>query len=63
MLMWQNSRGSVALSAVELVIPFAAIAYVGIYGLSYGGLNAMQALTRNSDVFAAVRLHHCRLEA
>ena len=26
---------------------------VGIYGLSYGGLNAMQGLTRNSDVFAA----------
>lgn len=28
-------------------------ARIGIYGLSYGGLNAMQALTRNSDVFAA----------
>ena len=28
-------------------------ARVGIYGLSYGGLNTMQALTRNSDVFAA----------
>ena len=26
---------------------------IGIYGLSYGGLNAMQALTRNSDVFSA----------
>ena len=26
---------------------------IGIYGLSYGGLNVMQALTRNSDVFSA----------
>ena len=26
---------------------------IGIHGLSYGGLNAMQALTRNSDLFAA----------
>lgn len=26
---------------------------IGIHGLSYGGLNTMQALTRNSDVFAA----------
>ena len=26
---------------------------IGIYGLSYGGLNTMQAMTRNSDVFAA----------
>jgi len=26
---------------------------VGAYGLSYGGLNTMQALSRNSDVFAA----------
>jgi len=26
---------------------------IGIYGLSYGGLNALQALSRNSDVFAA----------
>ena len=25
----------------------------GIYGLSYGGLNAMQAVSRNSDLFAA----------
>lgn len=26
---------------------------IGIYGLSYGGLNTMQAISRNSDVFAA----------
>eukprot|EP01047_Picozoa_sp_COSAG01_P012195 COSAG01_NODE_544_length_15682_cov_107.959379_7_plen_436_part_00 len=33
--------------------PNVDAARIGIYGLSYGGLNAMQALTRNSDVFAA----------
>lgn len=26
---------------------------IGIHGLSYGGLNCLQALSRNSDVFAA----------
>eukprot|EP00949_MAST-11_sp_MAST-11-sp1_P003768 g3768.t1 len=26
---------------------------IGVYGLSYGGLNAMQAVSRNSDLFAA----------
>ena len=26
---------------------------VALYGLSYGGLNTLQGLTRNSDVFAA----------
>lgn len=32
---------------------FVDAAHIGIYGLSYGGLNTLQALTRNSDVFAA----------
>ena len=34
-------------------LPNVDAKHVGAYGLSYGGLNTMQALSRNSEVFAA----------
>ena len=34
-------------------IPGVDASRIGIYGLSYGGINTLQALSRNSDVFAA----------
>eukprot|EP00854_Cymbomonas_tetramitiformis_P009033 gene9033-10704_t len=34
-------------------VPPVDPARIGIWGISYGGLNALQAVTRNSDLFAA----------
>lgn len=34
-------------------LPTVNASRIGVYGLSYGGLNTMQALARNSDIFAA----------
>jgi len=37
--------------------PLVDASRIGIFGLSYGGLNTLQALARNSDVFAAGVAH------